>query len=148
MNTSYTDTIELTPENLTAIETAFQSLETEMSNLKGLNRKQVRQMPTTDRQRLEFVQTAIQTGLMRQGLLPRDLDPQKLQNLLQMRTQLNDFEVRLGLLKELVEDSAHAVGADLYSGARAIYRSLKHNTGEAGVDDQVSELRNQSACPS
>ena len=133
--------LNLTTENLSAIDGAFAVLEEQLSGLVGLT-PGVRQQLTKMGDKSEaFCRQAVDVLGENPGILPRDFDFPGLRRDLQMLDAIRPRIMRLRKLQQLLDDSEMALGSDVMSGALEGYSFLK----VAGKGKGLDELRKMLA---
>ncbi|RYD82183.1 MAG: hypothetical protein EOP84_09805 [Verrucomicrobiaceae bacterium] len=87
-----------------------------------------------------FSYKALEVGKLHPGLLPRDLDLTRIDRDVAARETLMVHFIRIQRLHNLLQSTLAVLGADFYAGGRAIYRALKANGREAGLESVLAEL--------
>lgn len=138
----YRDRIDkvVTTEQMTALDTAITELLGSVSFLQAVDPAEAKHMVKIGQKTETFAIKAIEIGKQHIGLLPRDLDLDKVERDVELRAALAIRFLQIKYLHQLMQETMMLLGTDIYSAALAIYRSLKANGKEAGLASLLAEL--------
>lgn len=125
----------LTAENLSAIDTAFTQLETQFAGLLALTPDIRRQLSKMGGKSEAFCRQAVNILSENPGILPRDFDLEGLQQDLAALDALRPRLIRLTKLYKRMQDSEMALGSDLMTASLEGYAFLKVAGKGKGLDD-------------
>jgi len=131
----------LTSENLGAIDDALAVIEQQLSSLIGLTPVLRRELTKMGDKSEAFCRQAVDVLGENPGILPRDFDFPALRRDLKMLDLLRPRTIRMRKLQQLLDDSEMALGSDVMSGALEGYAFLK----VAGKGKGLDELRKMLA---
>ena len=131
----------LTSENLGAIDDALAVIEEQLSSLIGLTPVLRRELTKMGGKSEAFCRQAVDVLGENPGILPRDFDFPALRRDLKMLDLLRPRTIRMRKLQQLLDDSEMALGSDVMSGALEGYAFLK----VAGKGKGLDELRKMLA---
>ena len=135
----------LTAENLSAIDTAFTQLETQLTGLLALTPDTRRQLNKMGDKSEAFCRQAVNILSENPGILPRDFDLEALQRDLAMLDALRPRMIRLAKLYKRMQDSDMALGSDLMTASLEGYSFLKVAGKGKGLDDLKKMLATRFA---
>lgn len=125
----------LTAENLSAIDTAVTQLETQLVSLLALTPGTRRQISKMGDKSEAFCRQAVNILSENPGILPRDFDLPALQRDLATLDALRPRMIRLTKLYKRMQDTDMALGSDLMTASLEGYAFLKVAGKGKGLDD-------------
>ena len=124
----------LAPETMTAVNTALDSLEANLTGLIALEPQQRRSLAKMGDKSEAFCRQAVVAFSQNPGVLPRNFDLDSFLNDLAALDTLRPLLVRMNRLHERLNDTEMAIGADLMSNALEGYAVLKVAGKGEGLD--------------
>ncbi|KAF1716191.1 hypothetical protein CSC74_10075 [Pseudoxanthomonas yeongjuensis] len=125
----------LTAENLSAIDTAFTQLETQLTGLLALTPAKRRELSKMGDKSEAFCRQAVNILSENPGILPRDFDLEGLQRDLATLDALRPRMIRFTKLYKRMQDTDMALGSDLMTGSLEGYAFLKVAGKGKGLDE-------------
>ena len=89
---------------------------------------------------LAFTRKALEIATLNPDFLPRSFDLDEMRRDLELFESLQPILLALTHLRELIDDTAVAVGSEAYAAALEVYRYAKANGTVAGLDNLVDEM--------
>jgi hypothetical protein len=132
--------ITIAAEKITVLNAAFTTIETELDFLLALDPETAKHIARMGLRNETFTRGALAAAAQNPALIPSSLDMAALDRDLVAWEQLLPFRQRAQRLYERLNDTSLVLGADLYSGALAIYKVLKAFGPAAGLGGLLQEL--------
>lgn len=135
--------VTLTPAQMTAVKTAFQTIITNLPFLVGLTADERKSLQTIDVANKAFTEDAINAAINNSTLVPGYVSVAGMQSDLSLFVQLDEISGLATQLCERVEDTKMLAGSEAYQAALTLYRAFgtAADTGVSGADSIVEQLK-------
>jgi hypothetical protein len=130
----------LTAEKLTAVNAAYTTIEAELDFLVSLEPGVARHMAKMGLRNETFTRSAMEAATQNPTIVPQALDLAALERDKALRDQLLALQQRTQRLHDRLYHTNAVLGAEMYSGALAIYKALKAFGRAAGLGMLLDEL--------
>lgn len=131
-----------TAEQMTAVKTALQTINTNLPFLVGLTDTERSSLSSMDVNNKTFTEDALNSANNNPTLVPAYINVANLQNDLTLFSQLDEILLLARQLCERIEDTKILAGSEAYEAARLFYQASKTaaEAGVPGADAVVSQL--------
>jgi hypothetical protein len=138
----YVDRLDITipAEKLVNINAAFATLETEFDFLIALDRTAAKRMAKMGLRNETFSRSVLEAAAQNPSLIPGALNLPALNRDLNAREVLLPLQQRAQRLHDRLFHTNLVLGADMYSGALAVYKTLKTFGAAAGLGMLLEDL--------
>lgn len=124
--------ITVTAAQMTAVKTAIQTINSNLSFLLGLTTDERIVLPAIDVNNKAFTEDAINAGVNNGQLIPSYVSVTSMQNDMTLFNQLDEIIIIVKQLLEKLEDTQLLAGSEAYTSALVLYR-LFGSAADAGV---------------
>jgi hypothetical protein len=139
--------ITATVEQITAVKTALQTINTNLPFLIGLTTEERTTLPAINVNNKTFSEDAINAGVNNATLIPSYVSLVNMQNDLTLFTQLDELVGIVNQLCEKLEDTRLLAGSESYVSALTLYKLFGSaaDAGVPGADAIVTQLKTRFA---
>ena len=130
----------LTAETLTAVNAAYTTIETELDFLVSLEPAEARKMAKMGLRNETFTRATLEAAAQNPTVVPQAVDQAALERDKVLREQLLALQQRTQRLHDRLYHTNALFGAQMYSGALAIYKALKAFGRAMGLGMLLDEL--------
>ena len=136
-----------TAEQITAVKTALQTINTNLPFLIGLTSDERVALPAIDVNNKAFAEDAINAGVNNAPLIPSYVSVESMQKDMILFNQLEEITALVNQLLEKLEDTKLLAGSEAYVSALALYKlfGAASDAGVPGSDVIVSQLKTRFA---
>jgi hypothetical protein len=130
----------LSSEDIAALTNALVTIREKLPFLHGLTTTERQSLPKLGDKSYAFVTQAVQAATANAKLLPPSFDLAEFQRDYALWQSLQPLLTEFTQLAELIDDTAMALGSDLYTEALAVYSYLQLSGADAGLKDLKASL--------
>lgn len=133
----------VTTESLAAITAKLDEVTNMMSFAVGLNTTDKQRLQTVGRERLNFVQLAMENLRQNPDIIPSYFDSEEVLQNAEIHMELRNVQVKFDRLQRMLTDTLHYTGAKAVEDSLSYYAAVKQASkkGHPGMEDIKTRLK-------